>query len=144
MHPHTPKADQPATWRDRLRALRNVPPLLKMVWETSPLLATATIALRLIISVIPVAQLWVGKLIIDQVVRAITGRSVNHSHIWVLLAYEIGLVVLNVTVATGFPWSAFAVGGMTIGLFMHWFFGYVHGDEFMQKHQRDIEHRAAA
>ena len=95
MHPHMPKADQPASWRDRLRALRNVPPLLKMVWETSPLLATATIALRLIISVIPVAQLWVGKLIIDQVVRAITGRSVNHSHIWVLLAYEIGLVVLN-------------------------------------------------
>ena len=90
-----PKSDQPATWRDRIRALKNVPPLLKMVWETSPLLATATIALRLVVAVIPVAQLWVGKLIIDQVVRAITGRSVDHSHIWILLGYEIALVVLN-------------------------------------------------
>ena len=85
MSPHMPKVDQTATWRDRIRALRNVPPLLKMVWNTSPALATATVALRVILAVIPVAQLWVGKLIIDQVVHAITGRPGNPSHIWVLV-----------------------------------------------------------
>jgi ATP-binding cassette subfamily B protein len=95
-HPPLPKAaDKPVTWRERLRALRNVPPLLRMVWDTSPALTTATIVLRLVSSVIPVAQLWVGKLIIDQVVWAIQGRLTDPHKIWVYLAYEIALAVLS-------------------------------------------------
>ncbi|MGB6945817.1 MAG: ABC transporter ATP-binding protein [Bryobacteraceae bacterium] len=95
-HPPLPKsADTPATWRERVKALRNVPPLLRMVWDTSPILTTGTIVLRLISSVIPVAQLWVGKLIIDQVVRAIQGRLTDPHQIWVYLAYEITLAVLS-------------------------------------------------
>jgi ATP-binding cassette subfamily B protein len=66
-----------------------------MVWDTSPPLTTATIFLRLVSSVIPVAQLWVGKLIIDQVVRAIQGRLADPHQIWVYLAYEIALAVLS-------------------------------------------------
>jgi ATP-binding cassette, subfamily B, bacterial len=66
-----------------------------MVWDTSPPLTSATIFLRLVSSVIPVAQLWVGKLIIDQVVKAIQGRLTDPHRIWVFLAYEIGLAVLS-------------------------------------------------
>jgi ATP-binding cassette, subfamily B, bacterial len=66
-----------------------------MVWNTSPALTTATIVLRLISSIIPVAQLWVGKLIIDQVVRAIQGRLADPHQIWVYLAFEIALAVLS-------------------------------------------------
>jgi ATP-binding cassette subfamily B protein len=66
-----------------------------MVWDTSPGLTTSTIILRLVSSVIPVAQLWVGKLIIDQVVRAIQGRTVDPHKIWIYLAYEIALAVLS-------------------------------------------------
>jgi ATP-binding cassette subfamily B protein len=46
-------------------------------------------------AVIPVGQLWVGKLIIDQVVQRITGRSGASNRIWVLVAYEVGLAVLS-------------------------------------------------
>jgi ATP-binding cassette subfamily B protein len=42
-----------------------------------------------------VGQLWVGKLIIDQVVRSIMGRSGSPNRIWVLVAYEIGLAVIS-------------------------------------------------
>jgi ATP-binding cassette subfamily B protein len=99
-HPPLPKsADAPATWRDRLRALRNVPPLLRMVWDTSPALTSGTVILRLISSLIPVGQLWVGKLIIDQVVHALQNRLQGHpvasQRIWVYLAYEIALAVLS-------------------------------------------------
>jgi ATP-binding cassette subfamily B protein len=66
-----------------------------MVWDTSPGLTIATVSLRLVSSVIPVAQLWVGKLIIDQVVRAIQGRLTDPHQIWVYLAYEIALAVLS-------------------------------------------------
>jgi ATP-binding cassette, subfamily B, bacterial len=89
------KPDPAVTWRDRLRALRNLPPLLRMVWNTSPPLTTATIALRVISALIPVGQLWVGKLIIDQVVRAVQGRLTDPHRIWVFLAYEIALAVLG-------------------------------------------------
>ena len=44
---------------------------------------------------IPVGQLWIGKLIMDQVGRAITGLPRDPGRIWVLLAYEIGLAVLS-------------------------------------------------
>jgi ATP-binding cassette, subfamily B, bacterial len=66
-----------------------------MVWDTSPGITSATVLLRLVGAVIPVGQLWVGKLIIDQVVRSITGRSGSPNRIWVLVAYEVGLVVLS-------------------------------------------------
>ena len=66
-----------------------------MVWDTGPGLTTGTVVLRLVAAVIPVAQLWVGKLIIDQVVQSIRGRPVDPHRIWVLLAYEIALAVLS-------------------------------------------------
>src|SRR3974390_1317238 len=80
----------PQSWRERLSALANVPPLLRMVWDTSRWLTTATLALRLVSAGIPVLQLWVGKLIIDQIVHPRAGRSV-----WAFLAMEIGLAVLS-------------------------------------------------
>ena len=75
--------------------MRNLPPLLRMVWNTSPVLTAATVVLRLVSAVIPVGQLWVGKLIIDQVVQAVRGRLTDPHRIWVYLAYEIALVVLS-------------------------------------------------
>lgn len=95
LNPHLPKTDPPATWTERIRALRNVPPLLRMVWQTSPGITSATVVLRLVSAILPVCQLWVGKLIIDQVVQSIAGRTADHRQIWVLLAYEIGLAVLS-------------------------------------------------
>src|SRR5260370_447407 len=93
--PHLPppasKPGTPATWRERIRAPRNVPPLLRMVWNTSPGITSATIVLRLVSAVIPVAQLWVGKLIIDQVVRSISGRTADHHQLCVLVDLVVGL-----------------------------------------------------
>ncbi len=57
------------SWRERLAALRNVPPFLKLIWQTSPPLAICDGALRLLRAVLPVITLYVAKLIIDEVVR---------------------------------------------------------------------------
>jgi ATP-binding cassette subfamily B protein len=57
------------TMRERFGALRNVPPFLKLIWNTSPSIASASMLLRLIRALLPVATLYVGKLIIDEVVR---------------------------------------------------------------------------
>ncbi|WP_191863174.1 ABC transporter ATP-binding protein [Stenotrophomonas sp. AS012628] len=67
--PATPTAGAAAakkpSLRQRFRAMRNLPPFLRMVWQTSPALTLASLGLRLIRALLPVAMLYVGKLIID-------------------------------------------------------------------------------
>jgi ATP-binding cassette subfamily B protein len=59
------------TWRQRFSALRNLPPFLRLVWGTSRALTVGNIAVRLFRAVLPVATLYVGKLILDEVVRLV-------------------------------------------------------------------------
>ncbi|HEX4168083.1 MAG TPA: ABC transporter ATP-binding protein [Bryobacteraceae bacterium] len=94
MRPPPPKtSENPQTWRERFAALRNVPPLLKMVWTTSPFLAVSTLILRCLTAFFPLATLWVSKLIVDLVVRAIRHQPFNHATIWKLLVLELLLAV---------------------------------------------------
>src|ERR1700758_3266421 len=67
--PRTP-GQAPTSIRERVGALRNLPPFLKLVWHTSPPISVAVIVLRLIRALLPVATLYVGALIIDAVVKA--------------------------------------------------------------------------
>ena len=54
--------------RERVGALKNLRPFMAMVWRASPGLTAASLALRLVRALLPVATLFVGKLIIDDVV----------------------------------------------------------------------------
>jgi len=56
------------TLKERVGALRNLRPFLAMVWRTSPSLTLASLMLRLVRALLPIAALYVGKLIIDDVV----------------------------------------------------------------------------
>ena len=60
-----------SSFHERVGALRNLRPFLAMVWATSPTLTAATIALRLVRALLPVATLYIGKLIIDDVVMLV-------------------------------------------------------------------------
>ncbi len=64
-----PPPPPPQTLRERLGALRNLPPFLKLVWQTSPGISAAQASLRLLRALIPVAALYVAAKIIDEVVR---------------------------------------------------------------------------
>jgi ATP-binding cassette subfamily B protein len=92
--------------RERFSALKNLPPFLKLVWRTSPGMTVADLACRLGRAFLPVATLYVGKLIIDEVVRlAAAGHTQDTlrewlasglvDHLLVLLGYELGLAVLS-------------------------------------------------
>lgn len=94
MRPTPPKPpEKPQTWRERFEALRNVPPLLRMVWETSRWLTVSTLLLRCVSALFPLATLWVSKLIVDLVVRAIRHQQYHRSDIWKLLILELLLAV---------------------------------------------------
>ena len=58
----------PRSFRERFGALKNLPPFIALVWRTSRPLTATSLGLRLIRALLPVATLFVGKLIIDEVV----------------------------------------------------------------------------
>ncbi len=100
MRPLPLKATEvPKSWRARLSAFRNVPPLLKMVWKTSPFLSLATLFLRFVAALFPLATLWVSKLIIDLVVRAIRHQTIERNLIWKLLILELLLAIGSDTIS---------------------------------------------
>ena len=62
----SPQAAQ--SLKDRFGALRNLRPFIAMVWRTSPSLMISSLLLRLVRALLPVVTLYIGKLIIDDVV----------------------------------------------------------------------------
>ena len=95
MNPHAQKPEPPAGWRDRLKALKNIPPMTRMIWDTSPGLCLASLLSRLTWALTPIAMLWVSKLIVDRVVGAASAKNADPAEIWRLVAIELGLAALG-------------------------------------------------
>ena len=88
----------PLTWRERIKALGNLPRFFRLVWDTSPGIMLGNVVLRVAKSAIPVAILYVGKLIIDQVVGLAGHRIALDSgthRLWLLVAGEFGLAIMS-------------------------------------------------
>ena len=81
--------------KERFSALGNLPAFFKLVWKTSPSLTVATAVIRIIRSAIPVSILYVGKLIIDQVVQLSREPNAVHTYLWQLVAVEFALAILS-------------------------------------------------
>jgi ATP-binding cassette subfamily B protein len=79
------------TWGDRVRALRYVPKLIRLVWTTHPAYTVIMTVLRVVRAFVPVASLWIGKLIIDRVVD-LRGTHDSATPLWHLVAAEIAIV----------------------------------------------------
>jgi len=93
----------PPTWGERLAALRYVPPLLKLVYQTHRGYTVAILALRTVRSFVPLSVLWVGKLIIDGVIAAVrtqaAGAAVDWWHLGGLVGLELGFAVVGEALA---------------------------------------------
>jgi ATP-binding cassette subfamily B protein len=113
--PHPPIRPRPGrkpiepvpSWRVRLRSTRHLPRLLRLVWDTDRGLSLAMVVLRALRAMLPVALLWVGKLIIDGVVGMVAGpagRPIDVAdpalrHLAVLLAVECLLAIVGEVLA---------------------------------------------
>jgi ATP-binding cassette, subfamily B, bacterial len=82
-------------WQERFAALRNVPAVLKLVWESGRLVVTLGIVFRVVLALLPIALLWVTKLIIDLIVRSVTTRQPITNHLWWLVAAEFSLAIFS-------------------------------------------------
>jgi ATP-binding cassette subfamily B protein len=85
--------EEKKNWREQLAALRSIPPYLRLIWDTSPRLALASIVLRLLQAALPTAILYVGKLIIDEVLRLLETQDGATELLWKLVALELVLAL---------------------------------------------------
>jgi len=67
-------------WGERVAALKNIPPVLRMVWEAAPGVITSSIVCRVLVALIPLAALAVTRVIVNDIVdfRA-QGGSLPHN-----------------------------------------------------------------
>jgi ATP-binding cassette subfamily B protein len=86
-------------WEERVSALRNIPPVLKIVWRSGPVVVSLGLLFRVFASLLPIALLAVTKLIIDNIVHAVTTHQPVASHFWWLVAAEFGLALLGTILA---------------------------------------------
>ena len=82
-------------WQERISALRNVPAVLKIVWDSGPAVVVFGLVARLLSSLLPVVLLWITKLIIDGIVHAVSTHQPIQRGFWWLVAAEFSLAVLN-------------------------------------------------
>ncbi|KAA9327431.1 ABC transporter ATP-binding protein [Adhaeribacter soli] len=86
----------PLTIKERFSALKNLPAFLKLIWQTSPRMAFANIVLRIVRAAIPLSTLYIGKLIIDEVVRlARTPDNLELNYLFLLIGLEFGLAIIS-------------------------------------------------
>ena len=89
-----PRPDKPASWKERIEALRYVPALFRLIWQTHRGYTSAMVVLRIVRSVVPVSTFWVGKLILDSVIAAKAGTA-PLAKVWEYLLLELAIVLLG-------------------------------------------------
>jgi ATP-binding cassette subfamily B protein len=82
-------------WGKRLRALRNIPPVLRIVWESGPAVVVSGSVLRVLAALIPLAMLAVTRWIIDAVVAHVANHGPLIPRFWWWVALEFGLASLG-------------------------------------------------
>src|SRR5580658_3198273 len=91
--PETPGAPGNA-WGDRLRALKNVPPVLHFVWESGPAVVFWNIAIRIIVAFLPMGIGIIARYIIDGINHLALHKPLP-PHFWWLVGSEMALAVIT-------------------------------------------------
>ena len=88
-----------SAWQERLSALRNMPPVLKIVWDSGPVVVVMGFVFRLFAALLPVLLLYVSKLIIDTIVQVLRTHGAIPHRLWWLVVAEFIVAVLTSVVA---------------------------------------------
>jgi ATP-binding cassette subfamily B protein len=72
---------------------------VRLVWSASPGLLSLILVLGILLALVPAATLWVGKLLLDEVARAVTGGFANadiaYRRLAMLLGLQVGIAVCS-------------------------------------------------
>ena len=83
-------------WNVRMYALRNVPPVMRMFWDSSPRSVSFSLTFRLITALLPLGALLITRLIINGVVTYVSHSHALPQHFWLLVVADFALAGLSV------------------------------------------------
>jgi len=81
--------------RDSFKALRSIPRFFKEIWKVSPKLFLANSVSRLLNAFTPVVILWVGKIIIDEIILQVSLDEQDLTRLWTYVAIELLVVIIS-------------------------------------------------
>ena len=87
------REDAENPWRDRLSALRNMPPVLRILWESGRAVVSWGIGLRVVVAILPFGVAKVAQYIITDIAAVLRGQPLA-ADFWKLVASEVALNVL--------------------------------------------------
>ena len=120
------KAEDLPSFKERMNALGNLPKLFRLIWETSRWMTISTLLLRLLQAAVPLVTLYLGKLIIDEIVRLYNAGGGDLTRLWELIVLEFAVMLI----------SDFLSRGISL-------INSLLGDLFTQKTSIELMHKAA-
>ena len=84
------------SWKKRISSLRNIPPILEMVWKAGPGVVAAHMFFRLIAAVIPIVMLGITRKIIDFIYAVISHQRPVSGEFWLWVGMEFVLAGLGI------------------------------------------------
>jgi ATP-binding cassette subfamily B protein len=90
--PKTQAAMQGNAWGERIAALKNVPPVLKILWESGPAVVTWSLILRLVVAGLPVLIGYVSAWILGHV-KLVIDHEPLPPRFWWMVGTEVALAV---------------------------------------------------
>jgi ATP-binding cassette, subfamily B, bacterial len=93
-----------SAWRERVQALKNVPPVLGILWQSGPAVVVWGLLLRILVAALPAAIAGVAALILNGVQHYFSHQGVP-ALFWWLVGVEAGLNVVNGLLIRGIDYS---------------------------------------
>jgi ATP-binding cassette subfamily B protein len=106
------KSNDRINFRTSLQALQYIPRFFREIHSVNPNLFNINALCRLIASATPLAMMWVGKLIIDEIVLISTTKATDYTQLWWYVGIELGIVVLGDLLNRGISLSDSLLGDL--------------------------------
>ena len=97
-------------FRESFASLKFVPRFFKEIRDVNPLLFYTNLVLRLLNAILPVVMLYIGKLIIDEVVLQIAADFQDLDRLWILVGTEFALAIISDLLSRGISLSDALLG----------------------------------
>lgn len=81
--------------KDTFKSLFFIPRFFKEIWKTNKKLFLVSAFCRIIAALLPVVILWIGKVIIDEIIHITTTAQTDYNYLWKLVVVEFALVILS-------------------------------------------------
>ncbi|EPR72476.1 Lipid A export ATP-binding/permease protein MsbA [Winogradskyella psychrotolerans RS-3] len=93
--PNSLKDDKKTSIKSSFNALVYIPRFFKEIWRVNKSLFILSAFCRLIGALLPVVILWIGKLIIDEIILQISLDVPDYNSLWTYVAVEFALIILS-------------------------------------------------